>query len=522
MHNLESFDIFKENNRFEAKRAVGGLPQSIWQTYSAFANTSGGVILLGVDEAADKSLSVVGLDNPEKLIADFWNTINNPRKVSVNILSDKHVRILEYGERRVIGIEVPRANRADRPVYTGADPFAGTRRRNGEGDFHCNREEVRAMMRDQTNVSQDTKVLTQLDLSAFDYDSIRRYRIQLQNLRPNHVWEKLEASEFLQKIGCVGRAENGALCPTAAGILMFGYENEITKEFPEFFLDYQEHADDSTRWTDRVVSGLGEACDNIYDFFFRVSSRITQEVKTPFKLDGLTRVDNTPVHDALREALANALIHADYYGRRGLVIHHTPHKKIIVSNPGGLRPDLNDVINGGISDPRNSTLMKLFNLIRVSERAGSGIPSIYSVWEQQGYEKPALEEQFNPDRMVLTLILSREEDERVEVGTNDGTNGTNGTNVGTNDCTDGTNVGTNGTNIGTDGTNDGTNQTRSVLNEIVGNPKISMSEISQSTSIPRRTVARIIKKLQKDETIKRIGSTRGHWEVVNMKTEGPQ
>ncbi|MDR0381712.1 MAG: hypothetical protein LBH86_06965 [Oscillospiraceae bacterium] len=133
----------------------------------------------------------------------------------------------------------------------------------------------------------------------------------------------------------------------------------------------------------------------------------------------MTRVDDTPVHRALREALANALIHANYYDRRGLVIHRRP-QKITIANPGGFRISVHDALVGGLSDPRNITLVKMFNLLSIGERAGSGIPNIYSVWRTQGWRDPVLDEQFNPDRTVLTLTLSpigdRKTGSAIEVG----------------------------------------------------------------------------------------------------------
>jgi len=418
MLNINELSTYRENNRIEAKKALGGLPGSLWETYSAFANTQGGYILLGVEELPDKTLKSIALPNPEQLIADFWATINNHQKVSVNILTEKHVCIEEVDGNRIVVIDIPRANRRDKPIYLKNNPMTGAYRRNGEGDYRCTEEEVRTMMSDQADISQDLRVLEQLSLDSFDYDTIRRYRIRLQSSRPRHVWENLEDVEFLHKLGCVGRGENNKLHPTAAGILMFGQEYEIVKEFSDYFLDYQEHDDETTRWTDRVISSSGEWSGNIFDFYYRVYNRIAQEVKTPFKLEGDSRIDDTSMHEALREALANALIHANYYGRRGIVIHRRPNF-ITIANPGGMRISIEDAVLGGLSDPRNPTLIKLFNLIDIGERAGSGLPNIFAVWNSQNWPEPILEEQFDPERTILSLALSPQNGDNVAIKNGD-------------------------------------------------------------------------------------------------------
>ena len=89
MVDLTHLEQYKENNRIEAKKALGGLPRSIWETYSAFANTLGGVILLGVAEYSDKSLHTVNLPEPERLVKEFWEIVNDSKKTSVNLLSSK-------------------------------------------------------------------------------------------------------------------------------------------------------------------------------------------------------------------------------------------------------------------------------------------------------------------------------------------------------------------------------------------------------------------------------------------------
>ena len=148
---LEFLGEYKEDNRIEAKRAQGGLPHSLWETYSAFANTLGGVILLGVAEGEDGSLYSVPLFDPQELVDEFWSMVNDPRVVSANILQPEDVEIVRSGGNRIVAIFVPRADFRHRPVYLGSDPYTGTYYRRGEGDWRCPRHEVEAMLRDQAD-----------------------------------------------------------------------------------------------------------------------------------------------------------------------------------------------------------------------------------------------------------------------------------------------------------------------------------------------------------------------------------
>jgi len=167
-------------------------------------------------------------------------------------------------------------------------------------------------------------------------------------------------------------------------------------------LDYREKLDDDTRWSDRFVSSSGDWSGNIYDFYFRVYNRIAQSVKVPFALDGISRIDDTELHKALREALANTLINADYYGNTGVVIERNI-TSITMTNAGTFRIDLDEAINGGISDPRNSGLIKMFSLINIGERAGSGLPMIFKAWTGTDFAMPDITEKENPDRVCLIL-----------------------------------------------------------------------------------------------------------------------
>ena len=123
------------------------------------------------------------------------------------------------------------------------------------------------------------------------------------------------------------------------------------------------------------------------------------------------RIDDSAIHSALREALANCIINADYHGRQGIVI--IKQKNLIkMSNPGGFRIDIETAKSGGVSDPRNTTLMKMFNLIDIGERAGSGIPNIYDVWEKYNLNEPEITEAFEPERITVSLSIQKIDDKK--------------------------------------------------------------------------------------------------------------
>lgn len=419
MYTHESFSLdllttYKENSRLEVKSARGGLPASLWETYSAFANSDGGVIVLGVNEKKQGQLVVEGLDDVHKTLKDFWNTVNNRQKVSCNILTDSMVYTDSLEGKNIVVIRVPRAERTSRPVYVGADPRSGTYRRNFEGYYHCSREEVALMIRDSALVTDDNTLLTDLDTSVFCQEifcqeTVKSYRNIFKLVRPNHLWNREDDTMFLRRIGAVREdKETGKFHPTLAGLLMFGYEYEISAVLPTYFLDYQENRTNGiyARWSDRLTSQSGDWSGNVFDFILKVIPKLQADLKVPFKFKGNFRDEDTPLHKTVREATVNMLANADFYGRRGIVVRKSA-EGFLFANPGGMRVSLNEVLRDSASDPRNGVMMKMLAMVQYGERAGSGLQGIFKTWETVYHSSPRLETTTSDgmDRTTLTLAF---------------------------------------------------------------------------------------------------------------------
>ncbi|MFZ2959646.1 MAG: RNA-binding domain-containing protein [Candidatus Ozemobacteraceae bacterium] len=397
-----------EDQDREFKAAQGGLPKSLWETYSGMANTTGGIIVLGVEETGD-GFNVCGLKNVAQIKRDFWNTVNNPTKVSLNLLSDRDVEESQLSGKLVLILRIPAAERRQKPVFINHNPLTGTFRRNYEGDYHCSADEVRRMMADQTEESADSKICEHFTFEDIDLESLKQFRNRFSSFFPNHPWLSNDDVGLLEKLGGWKRertSKNGFL--TAAGLLMFGLNESIRLEeaFPRFHLDYQEKLSDDpqVRWDHRITPD-GTWAGNLFQFFFRTISRLSADLLIPFQLSAdMVRMDDTLVHQAVREALVNTIIHTDYQGVGGIIVRKF-RSRFEFSNPGALLLPLEKILRGGMSECRNKSLQTMFQMMGCGEKAGSGIAKIFQGWRSQHWRSPLIDASFQPERVKMVLPM---------------------------------------------------------------------------------------------------------------------
>lgn len=538
---LELLTTYKENSLLEVKSARGGLPNSLWESYSAFANSEGGVIVLGVKEnSKDGSLYVEGLEDVHKLLKDFWNMVNNRQKVSCNILTDSMAVPDKLEGKDVIVIRVPRAERTSRPVYVGSDPRTGTYRRNFEGDYHCSLEEVSLMIRDSALVTDDNKLLTDLDVSVFCPDTVKSYRNIFKLIRQNHLWNKEDDAMFLRRIGAVREDKNtGKFHPTVAGLLMFGYEYEITAVFPNYFLDYQENRTNGiyARWTDRITSQSGDWSGNVFDFILRVIPKLQADLKVPFMFRGNFRDEDTPLHKTVREATVNMLANADFYGRRGVVVQKDADG-FKFANPGSMRVSLNEALQDSASDPRNGVIMKMLAMVEYGERAGSGLQGIFKTWQNVYHCTPKLEITTSGgiDRTTLTLgfeghqpdieamkLLYGNPDDLIEVSNIEVSNTQESKGKSKGEISDdiqslseskGESKGEINNNVQSPSESKGENNKSRIISLLTGNGKLTLPELAERLNLSIGGVEKIVRQLKKEGILSRKGSTKaGEWVV---------
>ena len=488
MEKKDIYNILNKGERvtLECKKAENSVPKSFWETYSAFANTNGGTVLLGVSEdmmEKDKAkrYEVTGVNDADKICKDLWNTINSNEKVNINLLHNDDVQVANVDGKDIIVINVPRADYSTRPVYINNNLTRGSFKRNHEGDYHCTEQELRMMVRDANEAGNDRMFLEDYTMDDIDIPTLERFRMMFKTNNPEHIWNGLDHKDFLMQLGgyMINRKDHTEGL-TMAGLLMFGKGLPIRERFDNLRMDYIDKSNlvGDQRYSDRLTyDGTWE--NNLFNFIRIVIPRLTRDLPRPFSMEGVIRKDDTPQHKAVREAVTNMIIHADFM-LNGILRVEKYDDRFVLTNPGLLKLPIEQIYAGGESKSRNQRMQNMLRMIGYGENLGSGFPLILSAWNEKHWLKPELIEQ--PELMQVKLVLHIENDKNV-----------------TKDVTK-------------DVTKEISERQMIILGLIRENKNLTIPEMSLKTNVTERTIKRDIANLQELGIISREGGRKdGSW-----------
>lgn len=405
--------LMKEGEGFqlEMKACSTSLPSSVWETYSAFANSRGGVILLGVTEhkthSATERFEVTGVSDANKVVTDFFNMLNNPQKVSCNILVDSDVRIVEVDGKDVVYIYVPEASYRNKPVYINNNLQSGSYKRLFEGDRHLSKTELTLLIRDSSD-DIDSQIIECYGMQDIDEETLRKYRLSFLHRNPQHAYEGLEDKEFLIKMGGYAIDRKKSLEGlTMAGLLMFGKGQSIHEVFPSLRVDYLDRIDiqpgEDLKWNDRLTDD-GRWEDNLYNFLLLTLRKLLFTLPSEGRIVDGSRKDGGVLYDAVREAMVNSLTYCDYK-LGGVLRIDRMTDKIVMRNPGTLRIAPQRIYEGDYTRARNATIQKMLRMVGFGDNIGSGFQKIMKAWENLRFASPDIHEEPDVTEVWLTLPL---------------------------------------------------------------------------------------------------------------------
>ena len=392
-----------EWNDIEFKKAQRGVPESAYETVSAFSNTAGGWLVLGIRDGAG-GIEMVGVLEVDKVQNEFLSVLHAGQKLN-HVIAVKEQLVEDEGKALLI-FHVPEARRQEKPIYLNGDIRRSFIRRGG-CDERCTRAEIEGLLRDATDERYDAETINLDPEHCFDDESVRWYRKLFYDRNPGHD-EALSPLEFLHHWGLVLEA-GGKLLPTRAALLLFGTESVIRQVLSRPVVDWQWIRTDwsdrpkEQRWADRVVVEV-----NLVKAWKALVDRYLQHAERPFSVDpGTLQRDDLPLdYIAFREATINLLIHQDYadHGRKPVIQFF--NDRTLFWNPGDAFASAEELLEPGEKEVRNPRIVSAFRRIGLSEQAGTGVRSIFSNWQQLGHVPPLI--QNDKTRKAFELILLKE------------------------------------------------------------------------------------------------------------------
>ena len=236
--------------------------------------------------------------------------------------------------------------------------------------------------------------------------------------------------------------------------------------------------------------------NNLFNFFSKVTPKLTEDLPKPFKLEGIQRIDETQVHKAVREAFVNLIIHADFLTDAGTLKIIKKNKSFEFTNPGILKLPIEDIFRGGNSKPRNPHMQTMLRMVGFGDNAGSGFPTILATWRAEGWIEPRLVENTSLNQVTLELQMKKTENENVIE---------NVIEISEKQLQE----------IIPEYSKKKIAKAFEILKMIINNPQVSIDEMRIALDVTDRTIARYISELKENKVIERIGPDNGgFWKIL--------
>lgn len=477
-----------ETDKIEAKTAEKDFPKKCYDTISSFANKYGGIIIFGINENNNfKEQNVYDVNDLQKQITALCTTAIEP-KIRPEFLP------ITYNDKKLLAVKINEIPQKKKPCYyKNLGINKGSYIRIGDSDEHMTDYEIYNLQSYTDGIKEDLRPIKRAELEDLNEEKINQYIEKIKEKKPN--LSKFSNEKILKLNGIIDNS-NGEIHPTLAGMMVFG-------EYPQGYLpqlfiacvvvpgkklgdvgELGQRFDDN----ERVEGTIEEMLDKSLAF-------VRRNIGTMVIIDDEGKRTDVPHYPmkALREAIANALIHRDYStNTEGAYIYlRIFDDRIEILNPGDLYGNnrLENLGTDNMLEVRNNTIIRLLeDTTDIVENRHTGIATMRDEMQKMNLPEP----EFETLRGTFKVTFRKKEEIVAKNYTENYTE--NCTDNFTENCTD--------------------NEIR-VLELLKTNPNITQVELSSKVDVSRRTISTILSNLKEKKKIKRIGSDRkGYWEIL--------
>jgi ATP-dependent DNA helicase RecG len=389
-----------ESDLVEFKKAKGGFPKKeVKKTLSAFGNTEGGLIVFGVEEKEDKKLEVIGVKN----IAELQEKMTNLSARDMNEVLRLDYFSLKIDGQVILAVYVPKCENHFKPYYIKEIGLPhGAYVRDGNTDRRMTEDEMKNYVRNAQGDDFDGKCAENISIEELSSEKIERF-LQKSAQKTDRDFDVDEPREdILQNIGIVKKCD-GKLRPTVAGYLIFAEgkpQNKINFERYKIRCVRYKGSGVHTDILDKadIAGTLEEQIDSMQVFVLR-------NIRKSADIVGTKRVEKYEYPEkAIREILANAVIHRDYRITETYTQVNVFEDRIEVFNPGNLPPGVTvkNIKTAQVS--RNKIIAGRLNEMDYLEEYGRGIDIVFTKMKEWDLLPPIFKNTSNSFRVILPGI----------------------------------------------------------------------------------------------------------------------